>query len=42
MLGKDDGDWVKRSMLFEVDGVRKTEDDLESGGGQGYERVWTI
>ena len=42
MLWKDDDDWVKKMMLFEVEGKRgmgKTENDMDPGGGKGHERV---
>ena len=42
MLQKDDDHWVKKIMLFEVEGKRgqgKAKDDLEPGGGKGHERV---
>ena len=49
VLRKDDDDWVKKSMSYEVEGVRgkgrcererKAEDDVESSSREGHERAW--
>ena len=36
VLWKDDEDWVKNSMLMEVEGVRRGEDDVETTCGERY------
>lgn len=39
VMERYDGDWVKKTMLYEVEGVmgsqRKAKDDVDSGGGEG-------
>ena len=42
VLQKDDDDWVKKIMLFEVvlkERMGKAEDDMEPGGGKGHNTV---
>ena len=41
-LRKDDSDWVKKSMSYEVEGEReeKAEDDVKSCSREGHERAW--
>ena len=42
VLGKDDDDWVKKIILFEVEGKRgrgRPRMTWRPGGGKGHERV---
>ena len=44
VLWKDDGDWVKKSISYEVEGVKVRErlrtTWIESCGREGHERAW--
>ena len=40
MLQKDDGDWVKKSMPYEVESVRWRGRPRTSCSREGHERAW--